>query len=336
MISYNKSMNKKNNKQWSIYKVWNEALLEKKDREIKPREKIWASELGKAKVDMYLKLKGVKPTNPPNARSLRKFEAGNIWEWIVKLILTRAGILEGCQKWTMYQYEGMLPVSGRMDFIAGGKPDYEKARKELLELDLPDVFIRAGEKIARHLEKEYPEGLDSKFIEVKSCSSFMFEALEKNSTASKNHMLQLFHYLKSENMKSGVVMYISKDDCRMLEIPVYNPSVLEDEYKTEIKEISEYYYKDEMPPLEKPIVFDEELGRFSKNWKIAYSPYLTKLYGFKNQKEFDDKYTPIVERWKRVITRIKDEKNMTEKNNLVIKEIEDAGYNLEKIKGLTK
>jgi hypothetical protein len=166
-------------KEWSIYKIWNNSLLEREERPVEPRERLWASELGKSVVDNYLKLKGEKPTNPPNARSLRKFEAGNIWEWIVELILKRAGILQDAQRWTMYQYPGLLPVSGRLDFTAGGKPDYEKAKRELDGLMLPNVFLKAGKAIVEYLIKEFPDGLETKVIEVKSVSSFMFDNFEK-------------------------------------------------------------------------------------------------------------------------------------------------------------
>jgi len=74
--------------------------------------------------------------------------------------------------------------------------------------------------------------------------------------------------------------------------------------------------------LEKAIEFSEDIGKFSKNFNVAYSGYLTMLYGFKDQAEFDAKYTPIVARWNRVIARIKNGDKMTDKNNEVIKEIE--------------
>jgi hypothetical protein len=149
-----------------------------------------------------------------------------------------------------------------------------------------------------------------------------------------NHRMQLFHYLKAENIDKGVVMYICKDDCRMIELPVFNPSVVEDEYRGEIEKISKYYYKNEMPPLEKPIEFDKDLLKFTKNWKIAYSGYLTKLYGFKDQLEFDEKYSSTAERWNRVLTRIKEDKTMTLNNKEVIKEIEKEGFNLDEITSL--
>lgn len=319
------------NNEWSFTGVWNDSLSQREERPVEPREKLWASELGKAPVDLFLKLKGIVPTNPPNARSLRKFEMGNLCEWNVEMILKRAGILRSTQDWLKYQYEGMLPVTGKLDFIAGGKPDYEKALWDLESLSeyLPPLFIRGGQAILKHFQAKYPEGLGLKILEVKSVSSFMYEAIENSNKSSYNHRIQLFHYLKAKDMKRGSVVYFCKDDARMIEIPVLNPSPIEDEYKMHIKVVSKYYYADTQPPLEKPVVFEDDFGKFSKNWKVAYSPYLTMLYKFKNQKEFDDEYQKVGGRWNRVLRRAKEGKKMTPLNEEVKREITNAGFNFD-------
>lgn len=288
---------------WTFGDLWNEALLSRESRPIQPRSRIWASELGKAPVDIFLKLKGEEPTNPPDARSLRKFEAGNIWEWIVKLVLMRAGVLRATQERVEYQYPGLLPVTGKLDHLAGGLPDYERAKEELERLGLPDVFNRAFESIVTFLQKEYPHGLGDKVLEVKSVSSFMFDGMEKSGKSSANHRKQLFHYLKGKNMPRGDIIYICRDDCRMMQIPIINPSPVEDEYRKDIEIISGYFSRDEQPPIEKLLVFDEDLGKFSRNFNVAYSGYLTKLYGFKNQGEYEDIYRPMSERFNRVLRR---------------------------------
>ena len=118
----------------------------------------------------------------------------------------------------------------------------------------------------------------------------------------------------------------------MMEIVVLNPSSVEEEYRNEISEITKYYNAKELPPLEKPINFDDDIGKFSKTWQVAYSSYLTRLYGLENQFAFDNKYAPIAEKWNRVLNRIKEDKKMTEANKQIIKEIEAEGFDLEKIK----
>jgi len=311
---------KKQTMKWSFGQIWNESLVNRKERQMRPRNRIWASEVGGSMIDRYLKMTGVKPTNPPNMRSLRKFEAGNIWEWIVGLVLKRAGIFIGEQGWVEYRYPGLLPVTGKIDFLAGGKPDWEKASAELN--GLPECISRATQDIITHFKNKFPFGMDELILEVKSCSSFMFEHYERSGFASKNHSFQAFHYLKAKNMREAHIVYISKDDARMLEIGVFNPSPLEEEYRKDIEMMTGYIKRNEQPPKEKEIVFDKDFGRFSKNWKVAYSSYLTKIYGYKNQKEFDDKYVSQVSRWNRVLKRVVDKKNMTKKNLEVIKEIE--------------
>src|SRR3990167_1224847 len=157
---------------WGFAEVWTASLLEIEQRPMKARDHLWASELGKSPIDLYLKLKGTEPTNPPNARSMRKFEAGNVFEWIVSLILKRAGVLHESQKWMSYQYEGLLEVTGKADFIVGGTPDYEKAVADITELDLPDVFVRATKTIMQHFKDFYLEGLAMMPLEIKSVGAY--------------------------------------------------------------------------------------------------------------------------------------------------------------------
>jgi hypothetical protein len=321
---------------WTFYNIWNKSLEDREERVLEPREKIWASELGGAYIDRYLKMTAVVPTNPPNPRSLRKFEAGNIWEQIVGYVLCRAGLLIAKQKWISYTYENQFPVSGKLDYIAGGKPDYIKA-KETLNKEfgwLPNFVSKATLNIVNILSEQFPNGLPNNILEIKSCSAFMFENYEKKGNASSNHKLQLFHYLKSENMNEGHIVYICKDDARMLEIPIYNPSKLEDEYKKDIMDITYFVGKKIEPSKENFIVFDNDFGKFSANWKVGYSNYLTLLYGLENQMEFDEKYKPIVEKWNRVLGRIKNGDKMTENNLEAIEEMKKEGFDIDKLRGI--
>ena len=316
---------------WGLALTWNAALLEKEERPLKLRNNLWASELGKSPIDIWLKMRATPVSNPPNARSLRKFEAGNVFEWIISLILKRAGILRDSQHWSSHRYDGLLEVTGKADFIAGGKPDLEKWEQEMGALELPDVFRRAGEKSIKFFQEKYPNGLDERPLEIKSVSSFMFDALERKQSSSLIHRIQAFHYLKSENRPKANLVYICRDDLRMMEFVIQNPGPVEEEYKNAIAKISQYHLANERPPLERPIVFDEDIGRFAKNFNVAYSSYLTLLYGFPNQREFDDMYSPIVSRWNRVLNRVKKGVTMTTKNQQVIEEMQMAEFNIDSI-----
>ncbi len=316
---------------WEMQGVWNDTLGNSADRPAKPRGNLWASELGKPNIELFLKMKGVESSNPPNMRSKKKFAAGRLIEWIVQVMLNRAGILKSTQDWVSHQYPGLLEVTGKLDFIAGGVPDYEKWEKwEALmrELEMPEDFFTVNHALREHFSKKYPEGLAETILEIKSCSSFAMNAMEKTKKSSKNHRMQDYHYLKAKGVEQGRVVYVCRDDLRMFESPVkLSNKKVEAEYRGAIEEITGYFKKFEntplekfivfeekkpvafmpmegMPPLEKNIIWDEDYGKFARNWGVEYSNYLTLLYGFADQMMFEDAVMPTVGRWNRVMSRL--------------------------------
>lgn len=304
----------------TLQSVWNSAVYaEPHDPE--PRDYLWASELGKSPVDLYLKLKGIPYSNPPNMRSLRKFDMGNTHEFIIDTVLQRCGLLVESQKRVRYQYDGMLMVSGRLDQIMGGSVDYEQAMHEIDKLHLPEHYLHKARSLVQHFSENYPEGFKEVILETKSTSSFMFDVYDRKREASDNHRMQLFHYLKALDYDLGHIAYISRDDGRMLVLGVSNPGRDEELYKKHIKIISDYYQANEQPPLEEPIIFDDTLLKFRDNWKIKYSNYLTLLYGFKSQMHYENEFKPMVSRFNRVIKRIAEGKNMTDNNKQAIEEM---------------
>lgn len=331
-------MNQKNNEKlphaWTIAETWNTALTQRPERPREPRDHLWASELGKAPVDVWLRLKGVEATNPPNARSLRKFEAGNLFEWIVGLALKRAGVYQSSQDRVTYQFEGLPEVSGKVDYLVGGKVQDQSAKSELRSLELPPMFYQGFEAVYDYLATKYPDGLATKPLEVKSVSVYMFESIEKAQRALGNHRMQVYHYMKSLDIPFGSVLYICRDDLRMMEFHIEINEANDAEYRSKIEAIDKYIKLDERPPLEQPLVFDKDLGKFSKNFNVAYSEYLTMLYGYESQSAFDEVFAKQQQRWNRVLGRIKKGENITEKNKDVIAEIQLAGFDLEEIVGL--
>src|SRR5690349_732058 len=129
---------------WEFATVWNQSLLSRPEFEPRQREHVWASEIGNPFLDRYLKMTGVKATNGPNARSKRKFEAADIFEWLVGFVLKQAGIWIESQEKLEYQYPGLLRVVGRLDHLAGGRPDWNRARKQVGAVGLPRVIERAS------------------------------------------------------------------------------------------------------------------------------------------------------------------------------------------------
>lgn len=319
---------------WSFATIWNESVLLKPERPVTPRDHIWASEIGGSYVDRYLKMMGVPPTNTSGVRSLRKFDAGNIWEWIVGIILRRAGILIDEQKWLSYQYPGLLEVTGRLDFLAGGKPDWEKSKQEIHSLTLPDFITRKADAIIDNFSQKYPNGLDEIILEIKSAASPSFDRYDSTHKPEFKHKMQAFHYLKAKNMHEAHIVYVCKDDARIAEFAVFNEPSTEALYKQDIEQMSKYYFAKEQPPIEKTVLFEN--GKFKKNWRVGYSPYLTKLYGFKDTGEYDDTFNKKITQWNRVITRAANGDRMTDLNKTVIDDIKMSFSNFDDLVEETK
>ena len=316
---------------WSFTKIWNDSIEKPDDREYEARDYMWASELGKLYTDVYLKMQGTKQTNPPNARSFRKFEAGNLWEWLVMMILRRSGLLIEDQRRIKVGYPGLIEVSGKMDFYAGGTPDYDKAAEDIAGLYLPPKTEQMMKNVIEHLRKSYPDGLEPKALEIKSVSSFMMNALEITKKPLAIHALQAYHYTKDEIIDRADVVYICRDDCRMMEFPIFagNPEY-EKMYVDYVTQMTEYYKAGVMPPKAEPIVFDESAGKFQPNRQIGWSPYLTLVYELEDQMEFDEKYGKIPAGWNAVLKRIKEEKKMTPLNLTRIEEMKEWGFDAHK------
>lgn len=322
---------------WSFGNVWNESLeVGRPTRELKVRTNIWAGEIGGSMIDRYLKMNAVEPTNPPNPRSQRKFEAGNMMEWIVSTVLKRAGILREGQTWLKYQYPSLLEVTGKLDFLAGGTPDWDKAKAEIAQMELPEFFGRATSHIVEHLSESYPTGLKEIILECKSCSSFMWDIYEQHG-ADKRHRAQLYHYLKAKSMNEGHIIYISKDDLRLLELGLSHPDPeVEDFYKSDIEAMTHYINAKEKPPLEKEVLFDDERFRFSQNFKVGYSNYLSMLYGLENQFAYETKWKSIIAKWNRVYNRCINGDTMTKLNLEVIKDVKKVFTNFDDLVELAK
>lgn len=316
---------------WILSKIWNTSIELKPERPVTPRAKIWASELGKSDLDIFLKMMGEAPSNPPDARANRKFEAGNLFEWIVQLVLMRSGIYKESQRWIGNSEFG-LDVSGKLDHVAGGKPKYDLARQEIDSLGLPELFGRATGQILDYFASEYPNGLPEQIIEVKSTSSFGIEKVYFTGKALAGHDLQAFHY--SYNTKiPAMVLYICRDDLRMAEIPVLSDDQeLLSRYKAKIESVARYYNQKVEPPKEPMIVYDPNEKKFSKNFNVEYSQYLKRNYKIETPDEYDEVYGKIVESFNRVLGRVKEGKEMTDNNLEKIGRMTEMGFNFEEIK----
>ena len=318
-------------KSWTFTDLWNQSVLSE-NRELKERDYCWASEIGGPMIDRYLKMKAVPYTNPPNIRSLRKFEAGNIWEWVVRFVLQRAGLIREFQEEVWVEYDGLLRVKGKMDFIAGGHLDREKAIADISELNLPPSLVASSKFIVEKLAEKYgADPLKVIVLEIKSCSTFVMDMMEITEKPLSNHVHQVFHYMKGLDMDEGHLAYICKDDCRMQEFSIFNPSKAETNYISDLMQMTEFYKSNTMPPKESNVMWDQDQGKFKKNLGIEYSPYLTKIYGFETPRNYSDAVSPIVTRWNRVLTRYAKGETITKKNEEVKSEIKTSGYDFDEL-----
>jgi len=313
---------------WTIAEIWNNSI-EKNDREIQPRARLYASELGGSMIDRWHKLKGTPYTNPPNSRSMRKFMAGDIWEWIIKTVLIKAGIPFTTQDKVLLEYPNLLPISGRLDFIAGGAINYEEALKRLEMEDIPDFIKTPVKSIIERFRADYPNGLPEKLLEIKSVGSFIFENILANDNPLKHHLLQASVYHLTKKIPTDIV-YVCRDDCRLAQYNIDKVApIIEIEIKKDLEQITKYWKDDIEPPKEDLILWEDE--KFKTNWKIQYSPYLTMLYEIQGKKietpdEYFDFYSPLISSWNRVIKRIKNKETMTKSNLEKIEEIKANGF----------
>lgn len=312
---------------FSFAQVWNDSLDQFEPWEAKPRNYMWASELGGAYIDRFLKMSGEEITNPPDARARRKMESGNFWENIIGTVLMRAGIMKGSQDRVKFALnDDVLPVSGKLDFLVGGQVDQKQAAKYmnfLQEVELfPDKYMSAMDSVISYFLQKYPQGIPDIVLEIKSTSDYLFEIRYNSGIADKSHILQCYHYMKALGVSEGKIVYICREDARLFEYPIFlNDPEIEAMYVEDITTMSNYYNNNEKPPREDQVIFDAERNRFTTNWRVPYSSYLTKIYGYKHQSEFDDKWRSKVASWNRVWTRIMKGEKMTPSNLSYIEEM---------------
>jgi hypothetical protein len=304
---------------WSLSSIWNERLDDQPERPLLPRNYIYASELGKSFCDRYLAMNAVPYSNPPNKRSKRKFVAGDAWEWIVGLVLMSSNMLQNKQVKVDTQIKGLLSVHGRLDFIAGGKFDYDNAMKQLevvnstlslLNMSVPPFFLSAAEKFIHRYKGKI---LEEVIYECKTVSSFMMEKIQKTNSPMIHHKLQNYHYTKGNDVGilTGKVGYVCKDDCIMEEFIVADDKDTKKLYVADIKKMTDYYNAGfdkknplrYMPPKEDLIVFEEGVWRFSKNWKVEYSNYLQLIYGYETPEKYRNAWQYKATSWSRVFKR---------------------------------
>lgn len=308
---------------WNMATLWNDSFRLIPPKEIVPRDYIYASELGGSFIDRYYKMMGEKPTNPPNFRSLRKFEAGNFFEFILQFVLTRSGLLKQSQQRVKFGLPNMLEVSGRNDFVVGGLVDYEAAKEAINVSGLPEHFSFVAANVMDYLKEKYEnELLEEYVLECKSAATITFDLIERKKTPIINHKLQLFHYVRGiDKINAGKIFYICKDDLRLQEFNIYkDDKKLLELYTKDIETMTYYYNNKEVPPKCDEVIFDEGSFNFRINLQVEWSNYLTKVYGYETPEQFRKTWIKQVASFNRTFKRCVNGDKMTALNLETIKE----------------
>jgi hypothetical protein len=171
----------------------------------------------------------------------------------------------------------------------------ESAILRISEKPLPEWLERKALKFIDELQKKYPNGIKSLTAEIKSVNSMAFWA-HKNRTKDgffagyEHNKLQLLTYIIATKQEEGRLFYISKDDLTLEETPIGSNTAskeLLNKWNKDVKEMSEYYRTNIIPPKEPDVIFNENKKKYELNWKVGRSSYLTKITGFKNKDDWD-------------------------------------------------
>lgn len=266
----------------------------------KKRDYIAFSDIGKPYIDRFHKMNGEPITNEFDERVLRIFDAGRVIEFIVLRALSMAGILNKKGEYVeIPETKTTLRQMGYLDATIGGFVDFDHA-KDIIEKHLQEFRLTLDEALIEQKALQVIEGLRGKtleemILEVKSINSMSFWA-HKNRDEQGNflgfphNLLQTYGYMKATALNKGVLLYVSKDDFVVHETGVIlGQENLEETYQTDILTMTEYYRSGKEPPKEEEIIYNEREKRFELNWMVGRSAYLTKIYGYKDQKDFEEK-----------------------------------------------
>ena len=306
---------------WDFSSLFNEAIRSLPERAMVRRDYLWASELKMDVYSRYLRMWAHPMSNPPTDRSKRKFVSGHIVEWIVGLILTMCGILKAKQLRGEVQLPGLLKVSGKLDFVAGGEIiDWEKTKEDVKRIqslfavsmdDMPPIIKHATDHVLSKMQMMFTlVPLKENIIEVKSCAGMIMKLIQKSNQPRPRHVMQPFHYLlANKEIPQAQLLYISKDDAIMESFVVQRTKPLLKIYHDDVKIMTDYYnasgknYLKNLPPIESELIFEPDSFSFQKNMNVQYSNYLTLGWGYKDYDEFELKFAPLKASYNRVFKR---------------------------------
>lgn len=166
--------------------------------------------LGSCLTGVYLERAGIPPDEEFDARTLRVFSAGKMFE-----------------EWT----------------IALAKSDDKIKYEEQVRVELPEYDVTGYADLVCELNGK------KLLYEIKSKNSRAFWYMEKQKEgANHHHQMQTWLYLKALNIQEGRILYIEKDTMTTLEYPIrLNNKELEKEIMNELNILNQAW-KQQLPP----------------------------------------------------------------------------------------
>lgn len=283
---------------WHLGEMWNMAAF-KPQKPLVRRDYVYASELGGSMVDRYLKMNAVPMTDPPNTRSLGKFLAGRLWEKSVKNVLKACGIYHRDEVvCNSAPYSDTLEVHGRCDFICGAfETEFAQYQLDAIKDFIDEDLYHKGCGI---IQKLGGKPLKTKGIELKSCSSYVYDRVVSTKRPIPIHAQQGNYYQRFLKIPFDV-SYISKDDSFMVDAAIDSAN-MEPLLRADLERITYFILKGIVPPSEPIMAFNYLLGKFEKNIQIEYSPYIS-MRGYKSPYEYRQSVEPLIKRWNNVLNR---------------------------------
>jgi hypothetical protein len=231
---------------FSVQKLISDYLAEEYRRSQREPKDYWrVSDMGHCLRGRYYKRQGAKPTDPPDERTLRKFQAGNIFHWWL-------------QRQVRYAASEMSGVR-----VIG--MEREVRNDKLHVVGHYDALVQIGRK--------------KLLYDFKTVHSNAFHYREQNkSLTQKQHAMQLGLYLmllhqEHPDLTEARLLYISKDDLSVAETKVILTPALKREILRELKILNESWEKKKLPPTPPLIVKDSVKNKWVINWQAQYCPY---------------------------------------------------------------
>lgn len=227
---------------WSIQSVISDYLHNKSDTHTVDNDWWFGSESGYCLRKRFLRRKGTKPSDLKTDQQLRKMEAGNIFHWWIQKRMEDAKVLINKEKEVI---DEDLRYKGHYDMLV------EKDGIKLM-------------------------------YDIKTVHSQAFHYFTDSPSDKKEHKMQLASYmLFSGETTEGRLLYISKDDLCLLEIPV-KLDMWKDKVISELTQLNQCWKDKQLPPKIDDI--QEENNKIKPQWQCVYCNYKTLCRG-KNWEE---------------------------------------------------